>query len=143
MSTRTSKLPVSVPNAILIASTLAGAIVTGVLGNIPATGILLILAVGGVISALLARRPGASDWLRINAVEYRDERDKRLALDAFAVVGIVALIAALACVVAAALYAGFVGHTTVSIVLLIASTLQLLVLSIAWGWANTVVVRRG
>lgn len=143
MSTKTSKLPVSLPNLILITSTFAGALVTGLLGNIPATGILLILAVGGVISALLARRPGASDWLRINAVEYRDERDKRLALDAFAVVGIVALIAALACVIAAALYAGFVGHTTLSIVLLTASTLQLFVLSIAWGWANTVVVRRG
>ncbi|MFM9876401.1 MAG: hypothetical protein ACKVOG_00945 [Rhodoglobus sp.] len=143
MSMTTSKLPLSQANTILVGSTFVAAVITALLGNIPATGVLLILSVGGLIFALLARRPKASDWLRINSIEYRDERDRRLAMNGFAAVGIVALILALVAVVAAALYAGFVGQTPMAIAFQAAAAAQFFALAVAWGWANTVVIKRG
>ena len=136
------RLPLSPPNIVLVLISLAAALVTGLLGNVAATGILLILGVGGLISALLARRAGASDWLRINAVEYRDERDRKLGVRGLAVAGVVGLVLSFVWIIAACLYAGFAGQTRLATGLEAIACLNAIILAIGWGWANTVAIRR-
>jgi hypothetical protein len=161
MSTTSSRLPLSLPNIVLIGGALAGAIVTIVLGNWFGAILLLIVGGGGLLSALLARRAGASDWLRINAIEYRDERDARLASHGFAVVGVWALALSTLELVAATIYVGAVTlstsvHATGGSIAftftpagILAGTveaiaaLQLFVLALVWGIANTRAVERG
>ena len=142
MSTTTRKFPLSTPNVILVSASLAAAIATGVLGNVPATGVLLILGIGTLIFAVLARRAGASDWLRINAIEYRDERDRELGMQGLAVAGVVGLVLSFVWIILAALYAGSVGNTRPAVVLEALACLNAFALAIAWGWANIVVIRR-
>jgi hypothetical protein len=160
ISKRFRRLPLSVPNMVLVGSCLLGAIATILLGNWFGTAALVVLGGGGLLSALLARRPGSSDWLRINAIEYRDERDSRLASHGFAVVGAWALALATLEFVAATVYAGAVlfthtssGDGDVTYVLresgMIAgaletvAALQVFVLCVVWGIANTRAVQRG
>jgi len=161
MSTTSSRLPLSMPNIVLIGGSFAGAVVTVLLGYWLGAGVLLILAFGGLLSALLARRAGASDWMRINAIEYRDERDARLAGHGFAVVGAWALALSTLELVAATIYVGAVALTasgtvadgrltftftpsgTLALGLEALATLQLLVLALVWGIANTRAVKRG
>ena len=153
MSISTSHPPLSVPNLVLLGTLLAGAVVTGVLGNWWGVAILVTATIAGALSALLARRPGASDWLRINALEYRDERDVRLARHGLAVVGAWALALAGLELVAATIIVGLTGARfdpagptlefnpfALGFELLAAG--QVLVLSIVWGIANTRAVRR-
>ena len=162
MSTTSSRrLPLSVPNIVLIGGSFAGAIVTIVLGNWLGAILLIVLGGGGLLSALLARRAGASDWLRINAIEYRDERDSRLAGHGFAVVGAWALALSTLELVAATIYVGAVTLTTsvhgpsgsvaftltrsgvLAGALEAIAALQLFVLALVWGIANTRAVKRG
>jgi len=160
MSTTSSRLPLSVPNIVLIGGSFAGAIVAVVLGNWFGAILLLLVAGSGLITALLARRASASDWLRINAIEYRDERDARLASHGFAVVGAWALALSALELVAATIYVGAVITTTVhdadgSIAFTLSgagvvagalqalAALQLFVLALVWGIANTRAVKRG
>ena len=99
--------------------------------------------------------------VRINAIEYRDERDSRLAGHGFAVVGAWALALSALELVAATIFVGATTLTTavdesnvgiaftLSGVGLVAAAveaiaaLQLLVLSVVWGIANTRAVKRG
>ena len=161
MSSTSSRLPLSVPNMILIGVSFAGAIATILLQNWFGAIVLLILGGGGLISALLARRAGASDLLRINAIEYRDERDARLASHGFAVVGAWALALSMLELVAATIYVGAItltssvqlggatiGFSTSSSSILGAgleavAALQVFVLSLVWAIANTRAVKRG
>jgi hypothetical protein len=70
---------------------------------------------------------------RVDAIEYRDERDRTIARDGFAVLGVVALVLAMAeFLVAGVLAPASLGFTAP----------QLLVLCIAWGIANRVAARR-
>ena len=161
MSTTSSRLPLSVPNIILIGGSFAGAIVTIALGNWFGAILLVLLGAGGLLSALLARRAGASDWLRINAIEYRDERDSRLASHGFAVVGAWALALGTLELVAATIFVGastlttsvgahggsigftFSGASLVAGAVEAIAALQLFVLALVWGIANTRAVKRG
>jgi hypothetical protein len=165
MSTTTRRLPLSLPNILLIGGSLAGAIVTILLGNVLGTALLLVIGFGGLLSALLARRPSAGDWLRINAIEYRDERDARLAGHGFAVVGVWALVLSTLELVVTTIAVGaitfhsdfgligsgthgsvgfeFTSADVVGAVLEAIAAAQLLVLAIVWGIANTRAVRRG
>lgn len=149
------------PNIVLIGGSFAGAVATIVLGNWFGAVLLIALGGGGLLSALLARRASASDWLRINAIEYRDERDARLAGHGFAVVGAWALALSTLELVAATIYVGAVTLTTsvsgtggsvaftftratiVGGVLEFIAALQLFVLALVWGIANTRAVKRG
>lgn len=160
-TTNSRRLPLSVPNMVLIGGSFAGAVVTMALGNWFGAVLLLILGGGGLLSAVLARREGASDWLRINAIEYRDERDSRLASHGFAVVGAWALALSTLELVAATIFVGAVTLTTSvrgsdGTVTFVASgvgivagaveaiaALQLFVLALVWGIANTRAVKRG
>ena len=134
MSTTTNRrLPLSLPNILLISVSLAGAIVTGVFGNVLATIVLALLGLGGLLSALLARRSSASDMLRVMAFEFADERDSRLASRGFAVVGGAALIATMLELIAALIVFG-VGRPTVSSTLLVVfAAAQVFVINVIWG----------
>jgi hypothetical protein len=163
MSTTSNRrrLPLSVPNIVLIGGCLVGAIATILLQNWFGAILLIVLGAGGLLSALLARRSGASDWLRVNAIEYRDERDSRLASHGFAVVGAWALALSTLELVAATIYVGAVTLTTsvhgpsgsvaftltrsgvLAGALEATAALQLFMLALVWGIANTRAVKRG
>lgn len=135
MSLTTDRLPVSMVNIVLVAAFVAGGLVTLVLGHaLQAVGLFLIGA-GGLHCALWARRPKARDVTRLNALEWRDERDRRLGKDALSVVG------------GAALMLSVVELVVVSILALDAALwlawTQVIVLSVVWTVSNSVVVRRG
>lgn len=151
----------STPNIAIVVTCAVGAVAAGLLQNVPGTVLLALLAIGFTISALLGRRPQASDWMRVNAIEYRDERDVELAGRGFTVVGAWALGLSLAQLVIATLLVGAVGPDidvrpiahgvifrpspalSVAVAAEILSAVQVLVLNIIWGIANTRAVRRG
>ena len=161
MSTTSSRLPLSVPNIVLIGGAFAGAVACIALRNWFGAILLLLVGGGGLVSALLARRPNASDWLRINAIEYRDERDSRLAGHGFAVVGAWALALSALELVAATIFVGaatlttsverssvgiaftLTGPSLVAAAVEAIAALQLFVLALVWGIANTRAVKRG
>jgi hypothetical protein len=91
MSAKRSRLPVSLPNFLICIVCLATALVTGLLRDFLSMIIMLGATVGIIVLARVARRPQSSDKRRITSMEYRDERDRILAIDAFASVGAVAL----------------------------------------------------
>lgn len=95
--------------------------------------ILLIAAVFIFVSAVYARGQKASDVTRLNAIEYRDERDRLLAKSGFAVVGVAALILSITEFVLAAVFQQYVAIAAA----------QVLVLSIVWGIANSLATKRG
>ena len=98
-------------------------------------GAILLLAVGlfGFTAALYARRPNSRDITRLNAIEYRDERDRTLAKQGFAAVGAAALILTVLEVVLATVF----FNQLVAI-----ACAQLLALCIVWGVANSNAVKR-
>jgi len=147
MSKTTSRLPVSTVNAVLVAVFLVGAVVTAVLGNWLGTTLLGVLGIFGLIGALYARRADSRDITRVNAIEYSDERDRTIAQKGFAVVGAVALALSVLQVVLATIFAEVVVQTGVSglsvetqIPLL--PYIQLFILALTWGVANSVAARR-
>ena len=135
MSLRTDRLPVSMVNIVLVTAFVAGGLVTLLLGHpLQAVG-LFVAGAGGLHCALWARRPRARDVTRLNALEWRDERDRRLGKDALSVVG------------GAALVLSMVELVVVSILAIDAALwlawIQLIVLMAVWALMNSIVVRRG
>jgi hypothetical protein len=128
-----NRLPISVVNAVLVSSFLLGAVSTAVLRNWPATSVLGALGVFGLAGALYARRDNARDITRVNAIEYRDERDRTVARNGFAVVGAVALVLSVVQVVVST---ALTEHFWFAYA-------QLVVLSVTWSIANSLAVRRG
>lgn len=114
---------------------LATALVAFVLGHVLQGVGLVAVGLGGSGCALWARRPASRDVTRLNALEWRDERDRRLGKDALSVVGA----SALGLSVAALVVTSIVGS---GIAVGIAYA-QLLVLLAVWALADSVAVRRG
>jgi hypothetical protein len=77
-------------------TTTLGALVEAALGRWTGVGYLGFLGLGGLAGALYARRSGSRDVTRLNALEWRDERDRNLAKSAFAVVGAASLLMVMA-----------------------------------------------
>jgi len=130
------RLPISAINLVLVSAFLLGALIAAALGSWPGATYLGAIGLCGLAGALYARRSGSRDVTRLNGLEWRDERDRNLAKSGFAVVGAVALLMVLAqfiVVVVTDADSAFVWVTC----------MQVLVLFIAWGIANSVVVRRG
>jgi len=131
------RLPISAINLVLVSAFLLGAVIAGALGRWSGATYLGALGLGGLAGALYARRSGSRDVTRLNALEWRDERDRTLAKSGFAVVGAVALLMVLVqfivAITVAAIDSPFVW----------ASITQLTILCVVWGVANSVVVRRG
>ncbi len=139
MSKTTSRLPVSTVNVVLVSVFLVGAIVTAILGNWAGTFLLGALGIFGFLAALYARRANSRDITRVNAIEYRDERDRIIARRGFAVVGAVALALGVVQVVAATV---FIEYSATSIEIALWPYVQLLILAGVWGIANSVAARR-
>ncbi|RBY83241.1 hypothetical protein DQ241_19820 [Blastococcus sp. TF02A-30] len=129
----------SVPNAVLVTVVVAGAVALGVLGRWFEAWLLAAVSVAAVGSALHARRPGSRDITRVNAIEYRDERDRSIARAGFSVVGAVALVLSvvefvvIAVVVAARDWPPAVQLVPIG---------QLLLLCVVWAAANSYAARR-
>ena len=135
MSSSTAKNRISTPNIIWLSSFAIGAIVCAVTSNVTGALILGSIAVLAFIAVLANMRPGTPDIGRINALQYRDERDRELARKGFEIVGATALVISVIEVVAA---------TVINEQWFIAATCaQLFVLAVVWAIANSVVVRRG
>lgn len=133
MSTTTRRRGISRTNTILISALVAGAVVTAITRNWTGTTFLTALALGGLICALSAARASASDSTRVNGLHYRDERDRELGRQGFSVVGAAALILSVAEMLFATMFQQYYGLAVI----------QLVVLSIVWGIANTIAVRKG
>jgi hypothetical protein len=133
----TERFPISRINLVLVSAFLLGALIAGAQGSWQGAMFLGFLSLGGLACALHARRSGSRDVTRLNALEWRDERDRNLAKSGFAVVGAAALLM---------LVMQFVVVLTLADAdspFVLAATVQLTILSLAWSIANSVVVRRG
>ena len=132
------RLPISAINLVLLSAFLLGALIAGALGSWTGAAFLGALGLVGLKSALFARRSGSRDVARLNALEWRDERDRTLAKSGFAVVGAVALLMVLAQFIVVVVTDA--GHDSPFMWVTLS---QMLILYIAWGIANSVAVRRG
>ena len=134
------QLPVSTTNAVLLAVFLTGAVVTAVAGSWYEAGLLAAVGLAVLAMAVYARRPNSRDITRVNAIEYRDERDKRIARVGFSVVGVVALAVSAIEFVTVAVLVDARDWPQMAQVL---ATGQLLLLCAVWGIANSIAARRG
>jgi len=132
------RLPISAINLVLVSAFLLGALIAGALGSWTGAAYLGALGLSGLAGALFARRSGSRDVTRLNALEWRDERDRTLAKSGFAVVGAVALLMVLAQFIVVVVTDA--GHDSPFMWVTLS---QMLILYIAWGIANSVAVRRG
>ncbi|WP_150307561.1 hypothetical protein [Planctomonas psychrotolerans] len=132
-------MPVSTTNVVLVAVLLAGAVVTALDGSWRGTVLLAALGIMVLATAIYARRPNSRDITRVNAIEYRDERDKRIAQVGFSVVGVVALILSAIEFVAVTALTGPLDWPPAMQLLPAA---QLFLLSLVWAVANSVSARR-
>jgi hypothetical protein len=130
--------PISAINMVLVSAFLLGALAEAALGRWAGAGYLGFLGLGGLAGALYARRSGSRDVTRLNALEWRDERDRNLARSAFAVVGAAALLMVMAQFIVVVVADPSAGSPLVWI-----ACLQALILCLVWGVANSLVVRRG
>jgi len=126
---------ISTTNIILLSSLAAGAIVCLILQNPMGAAFLGATAFLSLIAIIPNLRSDARDIGRINAIQYRDERDRKLARAGFSTVGASALILGVVLAVASAI-SGIPLFQALAFG-------QLFVLAIIWGVANGVVVRRG
>jgi hypothetical protein len=127
-------IPMSRANLAICVTLAVGLVICLALGLWTQAVMLSLMLAFGIGCIALARRPEASDLARVNAIEYKDERDVRIARDGFVVVGVIALILSL------------VGYVAAIIILpnelnWIALT-QLLVLYGTWGVANSIAARK-
>jgi len=128
----TKRLPISTVNIALAGTLLAGAIATALAHNWFASFVFVAGGVAGVGAALYARRPSSRDITRLNAIEYRDERDRLLAKQGFAAVGAAALILSFLEFVLALIFDQIVDLAAA----------QVVILCIVWAIANSIAVRR-
>jgi hypothetical protein len=139
MSMRHSRLPVSGVNAVLVGVLLLAAVGAAVAGRWSQAVPLMIVGLVALASALHARRHGSGDVTRVNAIEYRDERDRKIARDGFATVGVVALVlSGIAFVVVS--MTGREQASAPALNLVVSG--QLLVLAVVWALANYAAARR-
>jgi hypothetical protein len=147
MSSRTSRgrLPLSMPNLVIVIVGAVGAVATALTGNVPGAVYLGLIAVFILVVALIVhRRRDARDITRINALEYVDERDRRLAASGFAVVGAVALaLSSLEFVVATFAMRLFPFPSFTGVLIVWIAGAQSIVLCVVWAVANSRAVRRG
>ncbi|MFC5930487.1 hypothetical protein D6T64_18960 [Cryobacterium melibiosiphilum] len=130
---KSNRSPISTTNLVLVSTLCAGALVAALTQNWFGALLLLIPGITGLGIALYARRPNSRDITRINAIEYRDERDRDLARQGFATVGAAALfLSVIELVLATIFFSPLLGLATA----------QLLALSFVWGIANSNAVKR-
>lgn len=97
--------------------------------------ILIVAAVLGALASAFARRRGAGDLERVNALEFADERDRAAAGKALATVGVAALLLSMAQFIVSMV----VNDPLFSLI----SAAMILLLTVVWLVANWYFVRRG
>jgi hypothetical protein len=132
------RLRVSTINLVLVSALLLGALAEAALGSWQEAITFAVGGLCGLAGALYARRSGSRDVTRLNALEWRDERDQALAKSGFAVVGAVALL-----MVMAQFIIVVVTDTSHHSPFMWLTLSQLLILNFAFVIANSVAVRRG
>ena len=132
------RLRISTVNLVLVSALLLVALTEAALGRWQEAIIFCGGGLCGLAVALNARRSGSRDVTRLNALEWRDERDRTLAKSGLAVVGAVALVMVLVQFVVVVVTDA--GPDSPFMWLTLS---QLLILNVAWGVANSVAVRRG
>ena len=132
------RLRISTINVVLVSALLLGALIAAGLQRWQAALYLGLVGVGGLAVALYAHRSGSRDVTRLNALEWRDERDRTLAKSGLAAVGVVALVMVVAQFIVVMLTDP--GPDSPFLWMTLA---QVLILNLAWVIANSVVVRRG
>jgi membrane associated rhomboid family serine protease len=130
----TNRSSISTTNIVLVSTLMAGAIAAALTQSWFGAILLLAGSLFGLSAALYARRPNSRDTTRLNAIEYRDERDRVLAKQGFATVGAAALMLSVIEVVLAIVF----FDQLVAI-----ACAQLFALCIVWGIANSNAARRG
>lgn len=135
MSQTTSRrsLPVSLVNLILAAVLLAAGVAQALAENWWLAFVFAAVAVVCLASALYARRADSRDITRVNALEYRDERDRVIAREGFSIVGASALILTGAEILGSSIFGP--EYTWLF-------ALQLIALCVVWAIANQVSVAR-
>ncbi|MFS4504853.1 hypothetical protein ACMA46_01330 [Clavibacter sp. Sh2141] len=133
MSKSTERRGISRVNTVIVGAFLLAAVVALIAGYADRAIFLAAFAVIGLIQAVVAAQPEASDATRIEGLEYRDERDRQLAQRGFAAVGVAAIL--LSC--GAFLVRTMMGDIDWWI------GGQMIVLALVWGVANRIAVRRG
>ncbi|WP_445442733.1 hypothetical protein [Clavibacter sp. km1a] len=133
MSKSTERRGISRVNVVIVGAFLLAAVVALIAGYADRAIFLAAFAVVGLIQAVVAAQPEASDATRIEGLEYRDERDRQLAQRGFAAVGVAAIL--LSC--GAFLVRTMMGDIDWWI------GGQMIVLALVWGVANRIAVRRG
>ncbi|MCU6480106.1 hypothetical protein [Arthrobacter sp. A2-55] len=128
----TSRIPISRINQVLVATFVVGAAATALAGNWFGALLLFLCGAGGLACAVYVRRPESLDINRLNAMEYRDERDRVLARHGFAAVGVAALILSVIEFVAAVVLDRSLSLAMVQVCLLTA----------VWSVANSRAVKR-
>ncbi|RII91173.1 hypothetical protein [Clavibacter californiensis] len=132
MSKSTERRGISRVNVLLVGVLLAGALVALIAGNPYNAITLAVMAAILLGGALHAARPTASDVLRINGLEYRDERDGLLAQKGFAAVGVAALVMTVGTFFVTTLMGQVQWYVLA----------QMLVLAAVWAVANWLAVQR-
>jgi len=92
MSKTTERRGISRINTIIVGVLALAALVALVAGHGDGAVLLGVVAVVQLLSAISSAQPEASDETRIGGLEHRDERDRQLAQQGFAAVGIAALL---------------------------------------------------
>jgi hypothetical protein len=133
MLMKPDKFPMSCVNLVLTSALAAGVLLSLFLGLWPQAVTLALMLVLGLVGIYSARRPDASEVLRVNAIEYRDERDRTIARDGLVVVGIVALVLSLVEYMVALVLQPELTWPLLG---------QVLVLYVCWGMANQIAARR-
>lgn len=92
--------------------------ITAIIGSWSGAGLLAAVGIAVLVMALHARRPNSGDITRVNAIEYRDERDRLLAQYGFSAVGVAALIVSAIEFVAVTVLADLLGwHPAIQLLL--------------------------
>ncbi|KDP92207.1 MULTISPECIES: hypothetical protein [Clavibacter] len=133
MSKTTERRGISRINTVIVAVFALAALVVLVAGHPDSAVLLGVIAVVWLLSSLTSARPEVSDASRIEGLEYRDERDRQLALKGFAAVGVAALVLSFGAFLVSLLVDGIDRWLAV----------QMIVLFVVWGVANRIAVRRG
>jgi hypothetical protein len=133
MSKSTERRGISRINSAIVAAFALAAVVVLAAGHPDSAVLLGVIAVVWLISSFTSARPEVSDASRIKGFEYRDERDRQLALKGFAAVGVAALVLSFGAFLVSLLVDGIDRWLAV----------QMIVLFIVWGIANRIAVRRG
>ncbi|OCG76605.1 hypothetical protein [Microbacterium sediminis] len=127
--------PISILNTVIYGAMAVFGIWLIVADRVTPGIILIVGAVLGALASAFARRRGAGDLERVNALEFADERDRAAAGKALAAVGVAALLASMAQFVVSIV----VDDPLFSLI----SAAMLLLLAAVWLLANWYFIRRG